>query len=292
MITIAITAFKEEKTIGKAIESVLKQKIPEKYELIVSCPDEPTASVVREYAKKHKQIKLFKDPGKGKPAALNLIFKKARGRILILTDGDVFIGRNAISLLLNNFTSEDIGAVTGRPVPQEKRKGLFGYWSHLLLDMAHEERFKRNKKNQFILLSGYLFAMRNIIKKIPTDVLDDAFISKKLWLQGYKLIYEPNANVYIKNPSNFGDWLKQKRRNTAGYVRINYYLKGKEEMRSFMKESLGIFRVLFYAKTPIEFFYSFLLIPSRLLAWILGFWDTKIVKKEFKKYWVRIETTK
>jgi len=41
MISIIITAFKEEKTIGKAIEFFTKQKI-KNYELIVACPDKET----------------------------------------------------------------------------------------------------------------------------------------------------------------------------------------------------------------------------------------------------------
>ena len=36
-------------------------------------------------AKKDKRIKLFKDPGKGKSFALNLIFKQVQTDILLLT---------------------------------------------------------------------------------------------------------------------------------------------------------------------------------------------------------------
>ena len=61
MISIIITSFKEPKT-GKAIESFLNQKIREKHEIIVSAPDIETQNIVKRY----KQVKLFKDPGKGK----------------------------------------------------------------------------------------------------------------------------------------------------------------------------------------------------------------------------------
>ena len=58
MISIIITAFKEPKTIGRAIEQVLKNKIKDKFEIIVSAPDKETLDVARDYAKKDKRIKL------------------------------------------------------------------------------------------------------------------------------------------------------------------------------------------------------------------------------------------
>ena len=54
MISIVITSFKEPKTIGKAIESFISQKLPLEYELIVAAPDKETLDVARSYSKKNK----------------------------------------------------------------------------------------------------------------------------------------------------------------------------------------------------------------------------------------------
>ena len=72
MISIAITSFKEPKTIGRTIESIINQRINEKYELVVAAPDDETLNAARKY----KEVSIFKDPGKGKSFALNLLFKK------------------------------------------------------------------------------------------------------------------------------------------------------------------------------------------------------------------------
>ena len=156
MITIVITAFKEPKTIGKAIGQVLKNKIKDKFELIVSAPDEETLGVARLYAKKDKRIKLLKDAGKGKPAAFNLIIKKAKGEILVLTDGDVYMSEFAIQPLLDKLNDTSVGAVSGHPISLESRNNKLGYWSHLLTDMVDLWR----KKAKFISCSGYLYAIR------------------------------------------------------------------------------------------------------------------------------------
>jgi cellulose synthase/poly-beta-1,6-N-acetylglucosamine synthase-like glycosyltransferase len=45
----------------------------------------------------------LKDPGKGKPTALNSGFRKVKGKILILTDGDVLIVKNSIKVSFEAF---------------------------------------------------------------------------------------------------------------------------------------------------------------------------------------------
>ena len=45
MISIIITAYNEEKTIGRAIEAFLDNNIRQDYEILVVCPDETTKKV-------------------------------------------------------------------------------------------------------------------------------------------------------------------------------------------------------------------------------------------------------
>ena len=97
--SVVITAFREEKTIGRAIEALLPQIDFSKGELWVVAPDEATLKV----AKNYPQVKTLKDEGKGKPAALNLAVSKAKGEILVLTDGDVRLGKEALGKILAAF---------------------------------------------------------------------------------------------------------------------------------------------------------------------------------------------
>lgn len=290
MISVVITAFKEPKTIGKAIERVLSNKIKDKFELIVSAPDEETLSIARAYAKKDRRIRLLKDQGKGKPAALNLIFKKAKGEILVLTDGDVYMSENAIPLLLEKLKDPKAGAVSGHPLPINSRNTKFGYWSHLLTEMVHIWR----KKAKFISCSGYLYAIRKkLFEKMPEDTLsDDAYNSHMVKNKGYKIDYSENSLVYVKYPDNFSDWINQKKRSAGGYNQISYIFKEKNIDRSLTKESAGIFQVLKYPKTFKELIWTTELVFARIYLWLLIFLDINIKKKSFKKVWVRIESTK
>ena len=289
MISIIITAYKEPKTITKALKIISKQ-ISKKDEIIVVCPDDETEKAAKKF-----KIRVIKDKKIGKPAALNLAFRKARGDILILTDGDVYISDNAVKEILKSFKDKKVGVVSGRPISINTRNTMLGFWSHLLTDIgAHETRTLLREKNKFIVCSGYLMAIKNnLIKRIPENSLsDDAVISNLIYSKGYKTAYAPKAMVFVKYPTNIKDWLKQKRRSAGGYLQIKNLTNRKDEMRSFFRESLGIFRVLKYPKTIKKFYWTFILIFVRLYLWLVIFIDIKIQKKEFSKIWKRVESTK
>jgi cellulose synthase/poly-beta-1,6-N-acetylglucosamine synthase-like glycosyltransferase len=302
MISIIITTFKEPKTLPRAIESILDEDIPDS-ELIVVAPDEETEKIVKIFfdrlsannrREQNISIKYLKDKGVGKPAALNLAFKEAGGEILVLTDGDVFIERGAIKKLLKYFTNGKVGAVSGRPVSINQRGNIFGYWSHFLTDAADYLRRKKAKIGDYLVCSGYLYAIRNIIKKIPEDTLiEDSVISQMIWQKGYEIAYEPEARVYVKYPDNFKDWIKQKIRTTGGYSQ-KFKIKNSKlktpVMRSFRKEIGDGIKLLFtYPKNFKEFWWTILLYLARLYLWILILWQITFFKKI---PWLRVESTK
>jgi cellulose synthase/poly-beta-1,6-N-acetylglucosamine synthase-like glycosyltransferase len=295
MLTIIITAYKEPETVKKAIQVFLDENIKQPYEILAIAPDKETADSIKPFTKINKKIKYLKDPGKGKPTALNLAFKKAKGNILILTDGDVLISKGAVKELLKPLNNRDVGAVSGHPIPINKKDTMLGFWAHLLTEVgAHKRRLELQQKQAFIVCSGYLMAIRNsIIKSIPTESLaDDAVISNLIYSKGYQIRYAPNALVNVKFPTTFSDWIKQKRRSAGGYSQLPKLLGIKDEMRSFTKESSKISWALNYPKTLKEFWWTFLLILARLYLWLLIFIDVNIKRKSLKETWIRIETTK
>ncbi len=296
MISVIIAAYKEPNTIGRAIKSISKQ-IRKKDEIIVMCPDKETADA----AKKHN-VKVYDDNGKkefkekkGKPHALNQAFKIAKGNILVLTDGDVELETNAIKKILKPFKDTKVGAVSGRPISINPRNNMFGYFSHLLTDAgAHETRLELNKRNQYLICTGYLMAIRKgIIKEIPVNSLsDDAVISNLIYSQGYKTKYTPEAKVFVKFPTTLKDWLKQKRRSAGGYLQIKQLTKNKDRMRTFIKESMGITKALSYPKNTKEFIWTIALVILRLYLWLDIFINIKIRKRSFSQLWKAVQTTK
>ena len=294
-ISIIITAYKEPQ-IGKAIESFLKQNIDYEYELVVACPDKETKEIVEEYTKKNKHVKYFKDPGKGKSYAINLLFKKLKSDILIFSDGDVFVEDNSVNEIMELFKDPAMGCVGGRVVSSSSKNNMVGYWSHLLADAgAHNIRKELFEKGEFLECSAYLFAFRNIIKEIPLDVAEDAVIPYMFWEKGYTVGYAENAVVYVKNPDSFKDWLKQRKRTSKAHETLEKYVDVERipRVKSFSNEvKKGFFWALAYPKNIKEFYWTFCLFFARLYMWGCVFIDTKMRKKHYQDAWERVHTAR
>lgn len=291
MISIIITAFNEPKTIRKAIDSFLNQNIKNKYELIVVAPDKETKKVV----KKYKKVKLFKDPGKGKSYALNLILKKIKGDIIILTDGDVYVSSNSINELLRQFKDKKVACVTGRPVPIENKKTRYGYWANFLFDSAHKLRKKLYLEKNFLECSGYLWAFRNnIIKHFPLDVAEDTIVPYLFSEKGYKISYAEKALVFVKNVDNWEDWISQKVRTSRAHETLDKYVDTNKfpRTKSIFNEIKGILNIFYYPKNIKELFWTFWLFFARLYMWGVVFWQIYIKKRYHQDNWERVESTK
>lgn len=291
MISIIITSYKEPRTIGKAIEQVIKNNLKD-YEILVTAPDNETLNEAGKYSKKYKFIRLIKDFGKGKPAALNLAVSKAKGEILILTDGDVYISQDSLDYLLKPFEDETIGAVSGKPVSINPKNNLLGFWAYVLTKVADERRLKALKLKKRFFCSGYLFAIRKrLFPVLPSNLLsEDGFISNEVYKKSHKIGYSENSEVYVKYPTNFKDWIIQKKRSAGGYNQIKK-ITG-IEMRSFKKESLGVFDLFKFVSGFKEFFWLIALFLARIYLWIVIYKDINIKKNSDKKIWKRVESTK
>ena len=287
MISIIITSFKEP-NLERAIKAILDQKINYKYEIIVVAPDKEAEKLSKKY-----KIKYFKDPGKGKSYAINLLLKKIKSEILILTDGDVYLENNSINNIMELFKDQVIGVVSGRPVPEESKNNKYGYFANLLFYSAHKIRKKLFNEGKFLECSGYLFAFRNKIKEFPLDVAEDTIIPYLFHKQGYEIGYAEKAFVYVKNPDNMRDWIKQKKRTAKSHETLTKYYPNFPRVKSFWNEAkIGIFWVLSYPLTIKEMYWTILLFFARAYMWALTLTESKLLKKNYKDAWEKVHSTK
>jgi len=253
---------------------------------------------VNEYQNKYEHIRYFKDPGKGKSFALNLLFKELKGKtdLLILTDGDVTLGKNSIMEMVNAFNNPKVGCVSGRVMSANPKNNMLGFWSHLLVDVgAHNVRKDLNKSQNFLECTGYLFGFRNIIKEIPLDVAEDTIIPYFFHDRGYKVSYAEKAEVFVKNPTTFKDWLKQRQRTAKAHETIHKYVDTRRtpRIKTFSNEvRYGIRKALLYPKNPREYVWTINLMFARLYMWTGVFMDTRFKKRHYQDAWERVGTAR
>jgi len=260
----------------------------------VVCPDPQTMAIVDAYAERSPQVRHVADPQRGKPTALNAGLDDATGDIAVLSDGDVLVDDDALRPLVEPFEDPAVGAVSGHPVSVNARDSLMGYWSHLLTNAIHKMRLRRDAEGRFLLCSGYLFAFRrSLIGHVPDDALaDDAVISHRVAQQGYATRYAPDARVFVRYPTTYADWLRQKVRSAGGYAQ-SYIRNSPFRMRSaWLELKYGTLLALSFPENAQELAWTLLLFAARLHLWLLVLINVRLLHRPLDALWKRVESTK
>lgn len=294
MIHIIITSYKEPKSTLRCVNSFLNQDIKENLKIIVADPFKEVGEFLKKNIK-DKRFSFFLDPGIGKTHAMNQILKdiysENKNDIIIFSDGDVYVNETSINDILNRFKDEKIGAVTGRPVSTNERNNKYGYWSKVLYAGADKVRKRLDKDNMFFQCSGYLFAIRNgLIKEIPLDVGEDAVIPYFIWKKGYKIGYVSSAEVYIKYPDNWKDWLNQRVRTIKGHENISKLYPDMPRTKSFFNEiKEGALFVLRQPRNLKELIWTFDLYFARLYIYYRSFKELRKSTTAYDPGWREVE---
>ncbi|MEK6760744.1 MAG: glycosyltransferase [Nanoarchaeota archaeon] len=293
MIDIIITSYNEPKSTLKAVNIFLNQKIESDFRVTVIDPFPEVGDFLKKNVK-NKKFKFFLDPGEGKNEALSMIFQEYfstnKNDFFILSDGDVYVSDNAVSEILKKFEDPKVGFASGKPVPVDSRENKYGYWSNLLFSGIDKVRKKLSIRKQFFQGTGYLSAIRKgIIFEVPLGSADDVLIPYLIWKKGYRVEYADMAEVYVKNPSNWKDWVNQKVRNIKGHENIKNVAPDMPRTKSFFNEiKEGFLFTLTYPKNFMERIWTIELYFARLFVYAKAFKEIR-QKKAYKDGWRETE---
>lgn len=294
MIDIIITSYKEPKATLRAVKAFLNQKIKQEFRIIVVDPFPETEFFIKKNLK-DKRVVFFPDPGEGKSYALNLLFQEYgssdKNDFFILTDGDVYVSDNAVAEILKAFENERVGCVTGKPVAVEDRSTKYGYYSNLFFDGIDRVRKRLSDEEKFFECSGYLFAIRKgVIFDFPLETSEDSIIPYLFWKKNYRVFYARAAEVYVKNPANWRDFVLQKVRNIKAHERLNKIAPELPRTKSFWNEvKFGFFFAFVYPRSFKEFFWTIEAYFARLYIYVKAFADLQ-KNRGYKDGWRESET--
>lgn len=294
MIDVIITSFNEPKSTLRAVNTFLNQKTNEKFRVIVVDPFPEVKKFLKQKIK-DKRFQFFLDPGEGKGYAINLLFKRYSSKdsddLFILTDGDVHTSNNSIDEIVKVFGDSKIGCVTGRPISIDKRDNMFGFWAKILFAGIDKTRRKLARKKEFFECSGYLFAIRKgVISDFPLGTSEDSIIPYLFWKKGYEIGYAPRAEVYVKNPSTWNDWLNQKIRNIKAHENLDKIAPDMPRTKSLFNEiKEGAVFAIKQPKNLKELWWAIELYFARLYLYLKAFQELK-QKENYKDGWREKET--
>jgi cellulose synthase/poly-beta-1,6-N-acetylglucosamine synthase-like glycosyltransferase len=191
-------------------------------------------------------------PGTGKTRTVNALAREAVADVLVISDADVLIERDAIRKLAAHFQNPRIGAVCARRSGKAHCGESVGPQARLY--NRYESALKSGEGRLGCVLggNGSLYAIRReLFTELPAGTPDDFVSILRVLEQKQKVVYENEAVSREDLPRSARREFNRRRRTTARAVR------GLWSVRSLLNP----------ARFPLV---SFLLISHKLLRWHAG----------------------
>ena len=219
-LTLVVAAYDEADIMAAKIENTLALNYPAAKLSILFVTDgstDGTPEVVQNYP----EIELLHTPERrGKIHAIHRAMRKVESEVVVFTDANTFLNKDALLLLARHYRDPAVGAVSGekRVRVEETADATAGegmYWKY-------ESTLKKwdSELHSVVGAAGELFSVRRVLyQPVAADtILDDFMISMKIAEQGYRIVYEPEAYATELSSENVAEELKRKVRIAAGGI--------------------------------------------------------------------------
>ncbi|MFH1438981.1 MAG: glycosyltransferase [Candidatus Woesearchaeota archaeon] len=233
-VTLMIMTYNEERAIAKKIQNSIEIDYPhDKLEIFVvdSASNDKTQLIARkiieEFYKNNPKdkriIKLISQPKReGKASGINFGMEHADGNILMITDGNAMMNKNAIRNIVRHFDDPKVGGVCGRFEARDMHGSSVGSGGSIYWRIERILRQGESNIDSCIHMSGEITAFRSgVIDKLDTTQLSEDFdMAVSIRKKGFRIIYEPYAIAYEPAPTNVNDLKTQKKRITIGTLQV------------------------------------------------------------------------
>lgn len=168
-----------------------------------------TAEILAEYA---DRIRLVVSPERrGKTYGMNLLVGMTDASIVMFTDANVLVDRDAVAVLRRWFADPSIGCVCGRlsyvnaddsaTAEVGSRYWRFNEWTKTL----------ETATGSVVGADGSLFAIRRALHRpVPDGLFDDIYVSLSILLQGYRVVSAPDLRAWETHTTRAADEFRRK----------------------------------------------------------------------------------
>jgi cellulose synthase/poly-beta-1,6-N-acetylglucosamine synthase-like glycosyltransferase len=263
-ITHIIACYNEESIIEDKIYNSLNLTYPDSKLSTIFVTDgsnDKTAELVREHS--GNIIHYHQNDRKGKLHAVNRVITKVQSSIVVFSDANAILNKEALIKITAPFHDANVGAVSGekRVIIDEhddaSSSGESFYWKYESTLKALDWEV-----NTVVGAAGELFAIRTelYLPPPPNSLIEDFITSMTVAKLGYRVAYEPEAYAVEKGSESLEEELKRKVRISAGGLQSILLLKSllnpfKYGMLSFQYFS---HRVMRWTLAPISLIILFI----------------------------------
>jgi cellulose synthase/poly-beta-1,6-N-acetylglucosamine synthase-like glycosyltransferase len=221
-VCLLVAANDEAAVIGAKLQNALSLDYPADRLDIVVVSDgslDGTDEIVRGFAPRVRLLALR--PRRGKIAAINEGMESVHSEIVVFSDANTFLERDAIRAIVKNFADAHVGAVSGDVALIGERAAL-GSSEDLYYRYERWIQHAESEVGSMIGVDGALYAIRReLFEPQPGDtILDDMAIPMAVIRRGYRVVFEPAARAHEQGSSSAKEEFSRKARVVAGAVQF------------------------------------------------------------------------
>lgn len=217
MVTLLIVAHNEEKVILEKLQNVIALDYPkEKLQICVASDNstDKTNEIVETFMQEYlsESIILHKTAEhKGKTNAQNEAQKLCKCDILVMTDANAILAKDAVKELVSSFVEPDIAYVAGRLCISNSSQNEVAGNENTYWDADLKMRLIESNLRTITAGNGALYACRNEMYHdfSPIESHDSA-MPLYYALKGYRALFNPDAKAYEKAGEVLEDEWKRK----------------------------------------------------------------------------------
>ena len=271
-VTLFIAAYNEEDVVDEKMQNCLALDYPADKLQIFWVTDGSNDHTNERLSHWSRATVLHQPERQGKTAALNRGMKFVKTPLVVFTDANTMLNREAIREIVRAFEDPKVGCVAGekRIAVQEKDGAAAGgegiYWKYESTLKALDARLY-----SAVGAAGELFAVRRELFTVmePDTLLDDFILSLRIAMQGYKIAYCTQAYAIESGSADMREEQKRKVRIAAGGLQSIWRLR--ELLNPFRYGVLTFqyvsHRVLRWSLAPVLLF---ALLPLNIAILLVG----------------------
>lgn len=242
-LSVCCPVYNEEHKIIKTLYTLLYDLTDSDFEwelllCLSGCTDNTEQVVRSNFGDDSRIIIILEETRTGKSSAVNLLYKNAKGSILLFVDSDIDWQRGSLIKLITPFYNEfDVAICAGRIMPDNLESKIIDQMSEISFRYWHQLRLKQDRENRLWSISGQIYAIRkDLFTEIPNAIVnEDAYVGSSVKHRGFRIKYVPDACVLIDYPRTWRQFLTQKIRTRVGWLQMQ------EETKS---DVTGLYREL------------------------------------------------
>jgi peptidoglycan-N-acetylglucosamine deacetylase len=293
-ISVIVAAFNEEKVIAKTLAAVLATDYAGELEVIVvdDGSRDQTAAEVESIAANDPRVRLLRQENQGKARALQRGLAAMRTGIVVFLDADTHCQRDTLRRLVQPFSDEGVGAVSGHAKVGNLRTFIAKCQALEYTCGFNLDRRAYTRWNCITVVPGAISAMR---KSAIDDagglsletLAEDTDLTLSLHKRGQRIVYVPGAIAWTEAPETVRTLARQRFRWAYGTLQCLW--KHRDMIFNWRYRALGwfslpsvwFFQIILVAITPMVDLFLLASLPfgawRAVLPFVIAFLSMDVV---------------